>query len=203
MKRRLIIVVAVALIVGSCSAPWHLKRAIEKDPDILTIVADTTYKTSVTFQDTSIYLEAAVPLTFVIDTGRVDTHIVVRKEKPTFGPIRAYSKDSTAVAEAGMDDGNFYLMVWGRVDTTVNYRDSVVLQNRIIDSLVVVNRRNEAVIEERESFIKQAARWVGVFGGAFMMAVVGVLVLMLRKVQQTGQLPKPKEDGNDKIPPSR
>ena len=60
-------IVSVALLLQSCGAQWHLKRAIAKDP---TIIADTIIDTVVITE------EKAVRDTIILE--RIDTTIIER-----------------------------------------------------------------------------------------------------------------------------
>ena len=62
-------ILALCLVLGSCSAKWHLKKAYEKDPTLLdsieVVTIDTFYTDPVVIQDTFV--------TTAIDTFKKET----------------------------------------------------------------------------------------------------------------------------------
>jgi len=164
------------LLLSSCTAGWHLQRARQLDPDILTIQADTSYSVNVSYRDTVIYTKKINRVEFVTDTGRIDTLIQTDTIERKFGPVKATSKDSTAHARAWIEKDRLFLETWATVDTTSIIRDTVNTSNKIIDSLQIITKRQEAKIQEKESWIKTTQRWF-IIVGVIIFVVAIVLVI--------------------------
>ncbi|MFW6145314.1 MAG: hypothetical protein ACOC4Y_00805 [bacterium] len=207
--------VVLSLVVG-CSAPYHLRKALEKDPDILNTSADTTYQTKTEYYDTTIYIQRSERLEFRMDTGYAER---VRPAKDTVYPsldledslrlkegralndsigdftgvlvvlnvgcnipkTTAYSQDSSAVAEAEVKDDTLSMKVWGRKDTIVEYRDTVTVEQMVIDTIFTVTKETEATIREKKSIssiIKDIFVIIGILAGIFIfLRITGALRL--------------------------
>lgn len=65
------------LLLSSCSAQWHLKRAIKKDPNILTeqVVRIDTFVVRDTFEYRDTFITNSFD-TITIDTGSVQVKII-------------------------------------------------------------------------------------------------------------------------------
>jgi len=164
------------LLLSSCTAGWHLQRARQLDPDILTIQADTSYSVNVSYRDTVIYTQKINRVEFISDTGRVDTLIQTDTIERKFGPVKSTSKDSTAHARAWIEKNRLFLETWATVDTTSIIRDTVNTSNKIIDSPQIITKRQEAKIQEKESWIKTTQRWF-IIAGVIIFVVAIVLVI--------------------------
>lgn len=169
----------VSMIMGGCSAPFHLRKALQKDPSILDIEADTTIEVNVKYVDTTIVLKQSQPVKFVTDTVKGDTIVEVKEGKVNSDTTEVISKDSIAHAKAWIKDNRLFVEAWAVIDTTVNWKDTVKVKNKIIDSLKVIDKKNKATITEKESFISKIEKWA-IVAGIFIF-VLAVVVLIIKK----------------------
>ena len=169
----------IILLLSSCTAQWHLQKAIEKEQDIIDVQADTTLRVNISYKDTAIFLQRAAKFEFISDTGRVDTLIKKDSILPDFGPLNISSYDSIAHAKAWIKDQRLWLETWATVDTSKIIQDTVQIKQKIIDSLKVINTQKEATIRKKESWIKSVQRWA-VIGGIIIFVVA--LVILIKKL---------------------
>jgi hypothetical protein len=67
----------IVLLLSSCSATWHLNRAVKKDPNILLeqVVKIDTFVVRDTFSYTDTFVTKSID-TITIDTGSVQVRII-------------------------------------------------------------------------------------------------------------------------------
>jgi len=91
------LIIILSVLLSSCSAQWHLRKAIEKDPSILNIDTLTVIDT-VTFITNEVQVDSVFKLT-------ADT-VVIRKDNLTIKHY--YSRDS--------------VFIWGECASDTIYR---------------------------------------------------------------------------------
>ena len=99
----------ILILLTGCTAQWHLQKAIEKEPEIIDVQADTSIQVNISYKDTAIYLQRAAKFDLISDTGRVDTLIKKDSVLPDFGPLNVSSYDSIAHAKAWIKDQRLWL----------------------------------------------------------------------------------------------
>lgn len=154
--RKFIYILIIALL-SSCSAQWHLNRALKKDSAIIdteydsnTVVLDTILDTIQDIQYNTFRVELESDT--IIDSIDIDT--VIDIEKFEIDKQTRHSEDSIAHAKYWMKDGKLYLNVWStidekfvRIDTINHYRQLITKKTRIIE-------QKEATIKEQKGFIQ-------------------------------------------------
>lgn len=147
-----ILIGIIALLLSSCSAQWHMQRALEIDPSIvkskLTVLKETRKR------DTLMFFHKTVILAMPSDTARIDS-VVFTDIKPSFGPI--VKKQGIVTISVEMIEGR--LKAFATVDSTMIYdlRDSILLKDAIVDNLTTINKENTIVIDKYEGLLKKIA----------------------------------------------
>ena len=113
---------------------------------------------------------------FNSDTARVDTLIQKDTILPDVYTIEAHSYDSIAHARTWITGGRLWLETWATIDTSKIIRDTVKVQQKIIDSLKIITTEKEATIRKKESWIKTVQRWA-VIGGIIIFVVALTLII--------------------------
>lgn len=145
-----ILIGIIALLLSSCSAQWHLQRALEIDP---TIIKSTSIKlTEVHKRDTLIFINRPVILAMPRDTARIDS-TVFTDIKPSFGPI--VKKQGIVTLTVEMIEGR--LKAFATVDSTMIYdlKFQVRIKDAIIDRQTTVIKENTIVIDKYEGLLKK------------------------------------------------
>jgi uncharacterized lipoprotein len=166
------VILFVVLILSGCSASWHIDRALKIDPDILETTYDTTLEVNVSFKDTTVFLEQAVKVEWISDTGHVQTDTVYECED--IPPIKAFSKDSSAMAEAWVKDGRLNQKVWAKKDTVLILRDTATITVEMYDSLMTVVQENTYTKKEKQSLLD----WIK--NGLALIGIILVIVLTIK-----------------------
>lgn len=165
--------IVISLIaVSGCSAPWHLRQALQKDPEILDVKADTSQMTRYFYTDTTIYFGKKVPVKIYSDTGAI-TRVI---EKPVIqhqDPLEVSSSDGIAHARAWVDDAGFHLKTWAMKDTLLHLQDSLAVRVKHQQKLQTIIKAKKAEIKQVESFAKQLQRWI-----VIIASVLGILVCL-------------------------
>lgn len=155
--------VAVLFLAG-CSAQNLLTRALDKDPNIITIKSDSTHTIDTIYEQVLVPVHDTIPITIVSDTIIFDAKII-----DTI--IKAQSNDGIAHAKISINKDNFHAEVWATYDTLVYWQDSVqMLQMKLLE-LMKINNQAEVIITEKEPFLKQLER--------ISVLVICVLVLLV------------------------
>ena len=176
MKNLLItLVITLVIILSGCSSSWHLRQALNKDPEIIDVKADTIFEEKITYRDTLIRINKKDTIKIVSDTIKLDS-IVFEKIKPSFEPIRISSDDSIAHALISMTDGKLKINVWAKMDTILAWKDSVILKNKIIQNKQTVIREKSAIIKEKKSFIDKLKTWAIIAG----ICIFGLIILVVK-----------------------
>lgn len=147
MKKIMIIILAGLL--SSCSANYHLTKALNKDPTIIDTKADTMIIVNETIIDTTLIVELDTNIYYASDTGKADT-VFKYNVIPVVNPeLYAFSQDSTARAYAYIKGDRLYLETWAICDTTFVYRDTAFISFSVLDSLITVTKQNKAKIKKK------------------------------------------------------
>lgn len=141
---------AALMFFSSCSAQWHLQRAIEKDPSIIkskTIVLKETHK-----RDTLIFFHKSILLPIPKDTARIDT-VITKDTTLNIKPI--VKKQGIVTLKVSVKNGR--LQAFATVDSTIiyNLRDSIRLKNALVDRQITINKENTIVIDRYNSLLKK------------------------------------------------
>lgn len=139
-----------AMLLSSCSAQWHLQKAIEKDPNI--IKTKTFYLKETHKRDTLIFIQKPILLAMPRDTARIDS-VVFKDTSLSFAPI--IKKQGIVTISVEMNKGK--LSAFATVDSTMiyNLRDSVRLKDAIIDNLILKTKETSIVIDKYDSLLKK------------------------------------------------
>jgi hypothetical protein len=144
------LIIAIALLLSSCSAQWHLKRAIELDPNI--IKSKFTTLTEVHKRDTLMWFSKTLLLPMPKDTVKMDT-LVLPDTKPSFNPV--IKKQGIITAKIWMEKGRLKTII--SLDSTLiyNLRDSIRLKDAIIERQTTINKENTIVIEKHQTLMQR------------------------------------------------
>jgi hypothetical protein len=156
------------LLFSSCSAQWHLQKALEKDSTIIDIKADTTINIDTSIIDTTVVYQDTFELNIVSDT------IEIKENTDTTINKLYHSKDSIAHALVNYNSGILKASVWATTDTTLIHRDSLKLSIKKIDSLQTIVIEKKAEIKELRTF-REKVRDVGII----VVWVIGALIFLL------------------------
>ena len=172
---KVVTLASIFVLLWGCSAQQYLNMALRKDPNIIDVKADTTTSISVQYKDTSIAIEQKQPFKLVSDTAYKDS-LVFRDTSINKGPIRAWSKDSIAFAQAEVRKGRLIVKAYAIVDTILTLRDTIRAKNRTIKEKNTIIKSKEATITEKETLAQRAERWAIIFGILFTAGLVFYLL---------------------------
>ena len=164
MKNLTIIIVLV--ILSSCSASWHVKRAKWKDPSLFEVKTETII--NITKRDTLIRLDTLISIVLPRDTVTIEKLIPINRN---FEKIVKKQGIITTEIEAvkGLLKVNSYL------DSSFiyNLQTEIRIKNAIITNLKQVTKEQTITIEKQKSLIegfKSNLKWI-------LIVVCSVLVL--------------------------
>jgi hypothetical protein len=135
-----------------------LDRAVEKDPTILDIRADTTITVNLSYTDTIVHISQNKPVKIVSDTITIND--TIQTEKPINLPKKRYSSpDGIAHAELEIENSRIDLRVWSVMDTVLTLRKKLNITTRQKDSLIEITKKQEATITKKENWKEGILRW--------------------------------------------
>lgn len=145
-----ILAVLIVVVLSSCSAQWHLNRAVEKDPNIVKSTVLTLKE--VHRRDTLVVFSKTVLLQMPHDTARIDS-IVIKDTTISFGPI--VKKQGIITLSVKMNMGR--LIAFATVDSTMiyNLRDSIRLKNALVDRQNTIIKSNTYIVDKYEGLLKK------------------------------------------------
>jgi len=159
----------ITIILAGCSDQWYLKKALQKNPDILDTKYDSTTTFDVNYSDTTYYFIRQLRFKALSDTAHV------RDSISKGDTLRASSDDSTAHAEAYYDEfGLLNLRTWSLMDTVLAYKDSLKVKNKTINRKDRIIEKKEATINEKTSFISKLKTWF-----IAVLCLVGVVLIII------------------------
>lgn len=156
--------VLIALLLNSCSASWHIKKAKEKQPELFK--ADTTIETIIQKLDTVIYLDTNIIVQLPRDTVKIEKLIPISRN---FDKVTKRQGIITTEVEAikGMLKVNSYL------DSSFIYRlqDSIRIKNAKITKLQKVSINQEITIQQQRTLID----WLKII----LFSILGLIVIVI------------------------
>ena len=153
--------ILLIILLSGCSAEWHIKRAVIKDPEVFKRTSDTSVITKISTQDTLIIFNRAERINFVTDTAFERSGL-----KWTF---ESENENIKTKIERIRDT----IKVFVGIDTVLTLKDSVRLQNRFIDRQKEIITSREVEITEIRSFASKLETWVTIAG-----VIVFILVIL-------------------------
>jgi tetrahydromethanopterin S-methyltransferase subunit G len=159
------------ILFTSCSANWHLKKAIVKDPSIIDTKADTSIQSDINYRDSLLFWQSKTDFSFesdIKDTNRIEI----------------LQKDTVIKQNDDMDlltwvqNGNVFTESRYRKDTTIIHRDTTRVAIPYFTEVRTVTKQNEAVITQVKSFwgkMEQAGRIIVIITGV----LIGLALLYL------------------------
>jgi len=153
--------ILLIILLSGCSAEWHIKRAVIKDPEVFKRTSDTSVITKISTQDTLIIFNRAERINFVTDTAfeRSGLKWIFESENENIKTKIERIRDT--------------IKVFVGVDTVLTLKDSVMLQNRFIDRQKEIITSREVEITEIKSFADKLETWVTIAG-----VIVFILVIL-------------------------
>lgn len=161
-------ILLITVITMGCSGEWYLRKALEKDPQILDTQYDSSTTVDIMYSDTTYHFTRQFKVLATSDTARVKDSIT------TGDTLTAVSQDSMAHAKVYYDsDGLLNLHAWALMDTLMTYQDSITRKNKTIQRKDRIIEEREATITEKTSFINQLKTWLIV-----ILCVAGILLIV-------------------------
>jgi len=153
--------ILLIILLSGCSAEWHIKRAVIKDPEVFKRTSDTSVITKISTQDTVIIFNRSERINFVTDTAfeRSGLKWIFESENENIKTKIERIRDT--------------IKVFVGVDTVLTLKDSVRLQNRFIDRQKEIITSREVEITEIRSFASKLETWVTIAG-----IIVFILVIL-------------------------
>jgi len=158
------LIILIALLLSSCSAQWHIKRAIELDPNIISLKL-TTLK-EVHKRDTLMWFSKTILLAMPHDTAKIDS-VVFKDTSLSFGPI--VKKQGIVTLTVSMTNG--VLHASASVDSTMiyNLRDSIRIKNAIIEKQTTTISESKIIVEKQESVLETVKQWALIIISGFIV----------------------------------
>jgi len=141
------------LILTSCSAGNLAMRALKKDPTIFDIKADTIETVKIEYRPVKVFIHDTIQVNFTSDTAYIDTLIILNTIN--INPITIVSNDGIAHAQIRIKNGRIISKIWAVIDTTFNWQDSVIIQQKEIHTLQQINKKAQITINEKSSLLKK------------------------------------------------
>lgn len=168
--------IVIVLLLSSCSASWHIKKAIEKDPE--SFKSDTTITKIVFKTDTIITLDTIISIILPRDTVKIDS-LVFRTIRPSFKKIT--KKNGIITTEVSMYKGVLKVNSFFDSSMVYNLRMKIRLKDAKIRELITINTRNEVTIKNQETKLKTFLNWIKWIGISLGVLIVLSVVYKLYK----------------------
>jgi len=167
--------IVLLMFLAGCTlqeqAQWHLRKALEKDPSIIDIQADSSKQINISWEDTTIAIKLKKP--FQINTDTIIERDTITNLKDT---IEAVTKDETAYARAWEKDGIVSLMAYAHKDTILTLQDSIQVKNKIIEEKTTIIKKQKATIKEKTSLVHKLKNWLVVLASLFALGLIIIFV---------------------------
>ena len=170
--RKLFVIFIIVLSLSGCSANYHLRKALEKDPQIIDVKADTTVTVQTFLKDTVYKVDTFVTLMVVSDTAFIELPAPNLKDIPI---TKVVSSDGIATAAAWVEDGKLFVTASAKVDTLVALQIKLRRKNKVIERTLKIAEERKAIIKEKESIISRLEKRVKIW----FFILLGVLLLLL------------------------
>ena len=152
--RYTIFYLVVMILLSSCSAGWHIKRAEWKDPGIFEPKTDTVIEK--VYSDTTIVIDTIISVTLPRDTVKIDSLVPITSDM-SFDPI--LKKNGIITTRVEMIKGR--LLVESYLDSTLLHRlqYEITIRDALITELTTINNQNTVIIEKKETLLNWI-KWI-------------------------------------------
>jgi len=166
----------LSILFSSCSAQWHLQKALEKEPGI--IKSTKIVLNEVNRRDTLILLNKTIVLAMPRDTVKVDT-VVFQDKKLSFIPI--VKKQGIVTINISMTEGR--LKAFATVDSAMiyNLRDSLKLKNAIIEKQTTIITDNTITVNEHQTLLQRIRLAKQTVVGLFFLFILFSIIRFFTK----------------------
>jgi len=147
---KIIKIVILLFFLSGCSASWHISRALEKDPEILVQAADTSTVEKIVYRPVKVFVTDTIKVSVKSDTIIFDT--LTKFEKLNIKPLFLVSNDSIAHAKIWAVNGVLHAEIWARLDTVIQWQDSILYLQKEINRITEINRKTKVEITEKINF---------------------------------------------------
>lgn len=162
----------IILLLSGCSAEYHLKKALDKDSDILEVKADTVTRIEVKEADTAFIRETETVFKLRTDTVKIVKTIT---KKISFDTIKATNGIANAVT--WIDAGDVNLQTWAVMDTVIKLQDTIRFKQEIITKYRDIIETKQAKIQKYSKF-EEYVRWAAWILGLLILA--GIVIFAIR-----------------------
>jgi hypothetical protein len=173
--------IAMLMLAGCSStkrAHWHLDRALQLEPNIISYDRDTSYIEKITARDSTFFFNREIVVNLSSDTAYFAQLIEPYSQFDTI----IKSDDGIAMALLSFDNGNFSAQVWAVYDSTQIYKDSIELLWDEVNKTKIVT--DKPVIEKKITF--------SFFDYAIAFLILIFLAIIIILIIKRSQLPHQK-----------